>query len=76
MVHPLSGARKFAPWLGPDPIRVARSDVEKEDLIGGDILRLPTLARENGTAQYLYGKAEGRPGCKMGHVKGVRPLGR
>jgi 5-(carboxyamino)imidazole ribonucleotide synthase len=50
------------------------SDVVMENLIGDDILKIPSLAREPGTALHLYGKAEARAGRKMGHVNRVRPL--
>ena len=49
------------------------SNVVMENLIGDDIARLPALAAE-GTALHLYGKAEARPGRKMGHVNRVTPL--
>ena len=52
------------------------SDVVMENLIGDDILRLPALARERAAALHLYGKAEARPGRKMGHVNRVSPLKR
>ena len=42
-----------------------------ENLIGGDIDRIPDLAREAHTAIHLYGKAEARPGRKMGHVNRI-----
>jgi 5-(carboxyamino)imidazole ribonucleotide synthase len=47
------------------------SDVVMENLIGDDIERLPELLAENDTAIHLYGKAEARPGRKMGHVNRV-----
>ena len=47
------------------------SDVVMENLIGDDIDRLPDLLRENDCAVHLYGKAEARPGRKMGHVNRV-----
>ncbi|OYU39554.1 MAG: 5-(carboxyamino)imidazole ribonucleotide synthase [Pseudorhodobacter sp. PARRP1] len=47
------------------------SDVVMENLIGDDIERLPALLRENDCAVHLYGKAEARPGRKMGHVNRV-----
>lgn len=47
------------------------SDVVMENLIGDDIERLPEILRENDTALHLYGKAEARPGRKMGHVNRV-----
>ena len=66
--------RAIAGWPLGDGSR--HSDVVMENLIGNDILRLPEIARENGAALHLYGKAEARPGRKMGHVNRVRPLGR
>jgi 5-(carboxyamino)imidazole ribonucleotide synthase len=47
------------------------SDVEMENLIGDDILRLPQIAIEPDAALHLYGKAEARPGRKMGHVNRI-----
>ena len=47
------------------------SDVVMENLIGDDIARLPQILRENDAALHLYGKAEARPGRKMGHVNRV-----
>ncbi len=47
------------------------SDVVMENLIGDDIDRLPQILRENDAALHLYGKAEARPGRKMGHVNRV-----
>ncbi|ROU02509.1 5-(carboxyamino)imidazole ribonucleotide synthase [Histidinibacterium lentulum] len=46
------------------------SDVVMENLIGDDIARVPALAAE-GAALHLYGKAEARPGRKMGHVNRI-----
>jgi len=42
-----------------------------ENLIGDDIDRIPALLQENDCAIHLYGKAEARPGRKMGHVNRV-----
>jgi 5-(carboxyamino)imidazole ribonucleotide synthase len=50
------------------------SDVVMENLIGDDVLRLPQIARERNAALHMYGKAEARPGRKMGHVNRVVPL--
>ena len=66
--------RAVAGWPLGDGSR--HSDVVMENLIGDDMLRVPALARENGAALHLYGKAEARPGRKMGHVNRVKPLGR
>ncbi|MEM9435123.1 MAG: 5-(carboxyamino)imidazole ribonucleotide synthase [Pseudomonadota bacterium] len=57
--------RAIAGWPLGDGTRHA--DVEMENLIGDDILRIPELAA-SGAAIHLYGKAEARPGRKMGHV--------
>lgn len=57
--------RAICGWPLGDGSRIA--DVVMENLIGDDIARLPDLARE-GAAIHLYGKAEARPGRKMGHV--------
>ena len=57
--------RAVAGWPLGDGSRFA--DVVMENLIGDDIARLPALAREN-AGLHLYGKAEARPGRKMGHV--------
>lgn len=47
------------------------ADVEMLNLIGDDILQVPALARQKDTAIHLYGKAEARPGRKMGHVNRI-----
>jgi 5-(carboxyamino)imidazole ribonucleotide synthase len=48
------------------------ADVTMENLIGGDIGRVPVLAATPGAALHLYGKSEAREGRKMGHVNHVR----
>ncbi|NUB44403.1 5-(carboxyamino)imidazole ribonucleotide synthase [Fertoebacter nigrum] len=63
--------RAVAGWPLGDGGRHA--DVVMENLIGDDILRVPALAAERGTALHLYGKGEARPGRKMGHVNRIRP---
>ncbi|MEY8840732.1 5-(carboxyamino)imidazole ribonucleotide synthase [Cribrihabitans sp. XS_ASV171] len=50
------------------------SDVVMENLIGNDMDRLPELARETDTALHLYGKAETKPGRKMGHINRILRL--
>ena len=57
--------RAIAGWPLGDGGR--HSDVVMENLIGDDVARVPALAAE-GAALHLYGKAEARPGRKMGHV--------
>jgi 5-(carboxyamino)imidazole ribonucleotide synthase len=61
--------RAIAGWPLGDGAR--HSDVEMENLIGDDILRVPDLARQADTALHLYGKGAPRPGRKMGHVNRV-----
>jgi 5-(carboxyamino)imidazole ribonucleotide synthase len=43
------------------------SDCVMENLIGDDVLRAEALAAEPDVLIHLYGKAESRPGRKMGH---------
>ena len=49
-----------------------QADVVMENLIGDDLDRLPDLARRDNAAIHLYGKAEVKPGRKMGHVNFIR----
>jgi 5-(carboxyamino)imidazole ribonucleotide synthase len=58
--------RAVAGWTLGDGSR--HCDVTMENLIGDDIARIPALAAERNAALHLYGKAEARPGRKMGHV--------
>lgn len=51
------------------------ADVVMENLIGDDVDRIPALAREGNAAIHLYGKAEARPGRKMGHVNRIAAKG-
>jgi len=60
--------RAVAGWPLGDGSR--HSDVVMENLIGDDILQVPTLAGTN-AALHLYGKAQARPGRKMGHVNRI-----
>ena len=53
-----------------DPER--HSDAEMENLIGDDVARWPELIARPGACVHLYGKAETRPGRKMGHVTYLR----
>ena len=48
-----------------DPAR--HSDCVMENLIGNDVDRVPALLAEPGIVLHLYGKAQARPGRKMGH---------
>ena len=61
--------RAVAGWPLVDPVR--HSDVEMTNLIGDDLDQVPLIAAETGALLHLYGKAEARPGRKMGHVTRV-----
>jgi len=50
----------------------AQADAEMTDLLGDEIDDWPTLLAEPGARLHLYGKAEARPGRKMGHVTRVK----
>lgn len=60
--------RAVAGWPLGDGSRHA--DVVMENLIGDDMDRVPDLAKTN-AAIHLYGKADVKPGRKMGHVNRV-----
>ena len=49
------------------------SDIVMENLIGADVERVADLAKTD-TAIHLYGKAEAKPGRKMGHINQIKPL--
>jgi 5-(carboxyamino)imidazole ribonucleotide synthase len=61
--------RAVAGWPLGDGTRYA--DVVMENLIGDDMDRVPALAKQPDTALHLYGKAETKPGRKMGHVNRI-----
>lgn len=61
--------RAVAGWPLGDGSRHA--DVVMENLIGDDVERAPEIAAEPGASLHLYGKAETRPGRKMGHVNRI-----
>ena len=63
--------RAVAGWPLGDGSR--HSDVKMENLIGDDMDKVPQIAAEKHAALHLYGKAEARPGRKMGHVNRVIP---
>ncbi|MDI7774097.1 5-(carboxyamino)imidazole ribonucleotide synthase [Asticcacaulis sp. EMRT-3] len=50
----------------------ARCTVEMTNLLGDDILAWPQLAAEPNAQLHVYGKAEPRPGRKMGHINRVK----
>ena len=60
--------RAVAGWSLGDGSR--HSNVVMENLIGEDVARIPQIA-ETCTAIHLYGKAEAKPGRKMGHVNRI-----
>lgn len=62
--------RAVAGWPLGDGSRFA--DVEMENLIGDDVLRVPQFATEKNCSIHLYGKAEVKPGRKMGHVNRIK----
>lgn len=47
------------------------SNVEMTNLIGDDVSQVARLAKDGKTAIHLYGKAEARPGRKMGHINRI-----
>ena len=49
------------------------SDCVMENLIGDDIEKVPALLAEPDVSVHLYGKAEARPGRKMGHFTRLLP---
>ncbi|MEM9578694.1 MAG: 5-(carboxyamino)imidazole ribonucleotide synthase [Pseudomonadota bacterium] len=61
--------RAVAGWPLGDGTR--HSDVTMENLIGDDMNRVPQIAREANAALHLYGKADVKPGRKMGHVNRI-----
>jgi 5-(carboxyamino)imidazole ribonucleotide synthase len=65
--------RAVAGWPLGDGAR--HSGVVMENLIGDDMDRLPDLMRDPRAALHLYGKAEVKPGRKMGHVNRVAGSG-
>jgi 5-(carboxyamino)imidazole ribonucleotide synthase len=51
------------------------ADAVMKNLIGDDVDNWPALLAEPGARLHLYGKAEARPGRKMGHVTRLKPHG-
>ncbi|MBB5221306.1 5-(carboxyamino)imidazole ribonucleotide synthase [Amaricoccus macauensis] len=62
--------RAICGWPLGDGAR--HSDAEMVNLLGSDAEAAPGLT---GARVHLYGKAEARPGRKMGHVTRIRPRG-
>ena len=64
--------RAIAGWpLGPT---TAHARVEMTNLLGDEVEQWKTLSGKADARLHLYGKAEARPGRKMGHVNRVKPL--
>jgi 5-(carboxyamino)imidazole ribonucleotide synthase len=63
--------RAICGWPLGDTAR--HSDAVMTNLIGNDVESWRAFAAEPGTAVHLYGKAEARPGRKMGHVTRLYP---
>ena len=63
--------RAIANWPIPDPM--LHSDVVMTNLIGSEVDDWRLQSPEPGNKVHLYGKAETRPGRKMGHVNRVTP---
>ncbi len=63
--------RAVAGWPLGDGARHA--DAVMENLIGDDMDRVPELAANPEVALHLYGKAEAKPGRKMGHINRISP---
>ncbi|HEX7775772.1 MAG TPA: 5-(carboxyamino)imidazole ribonucleotide synthase [Parvibaculum sp.] len=65
--------RAICGWPPGSPAR--HSDAVMTNLIGNDVEGWADFVAEPATALHLYGKAEARPGRKMGHVTRLYPLG-
>ncbi len=64
--------RAIAGWpLGPT---TAHARVEMTNLLGDEVEQWTKLSGKDDARLHLYGKAEARPGRKMGHVNRVKPL--
>jgi 5-(carboxyamino)imidazole ribonucleotide synthase len=63
--------RAIAGWPLGDTER--HSDAVMTNLIGAEVNRWRELAGEAGVAVHLYGKADARPGRKMGHTTRLLP---
>ena len=63
--------RAVAGWpLGPTS---RHTDAQMTNLIGSDVNAWEQMATDQNTSLHLYGKAEARPGRKMGHVTKLVP---
>lgn len=57
--------RAVCGWPLGDPARLAQA--EMHNLLGEEVMRWPELAAQPDVRVWLYGKAQARPGRKMGH---------
>jgi 5-(carboxyamino)imidazole ribonucleotide synthase len=63
--------RAVAGWPLGSTLR--HSNAVMTNLLGDEVEDWQKLANEPGTALHLYGKAEARPGRKMGHINRIHP---
>jgi 5-(carboxyamino)imidazole ribonucleotide synthase len=63
--------RAVAGWPLGDPSR--HSDVTMTNLLGDEVNAWRELAAKPGVVPHIYGKADARPGRKMGHVNRLTP---
>jgi 5-(carboxyamino)imidazole ribonucleotide synthase len=60
----------------PLPPAIRHSDAVMKNLVGpDDMAMLPAILAKPGLIPHLYGKAEARPGRKMGHFTRLFPRG-
>ena len=60
----------------PLPAAIRHSDAVMKNLVGPEeVAQWPAILATPGLVPHLYGKAEARPGRKMGHVTRLFPLG-
>ncbi len=60
----------------PLPAAVRHSDAVMKNLVGPqEVAQWSAILASPGLVPHLYGKAEARPGRKMGHVTRLFPLG-
>jgi len=64
--------RAVAGWPLGDGAR--HSDAVMENLIGDDMDRVAELSADPSVALHLYGKADAKPGRKMGHINRISSL--
>lgn len=63
--------RAVCGWPLGNPIR--HSDVVMTNLIGREVDNWQEFSSDRDSMVHLYGKAEARPGRKMGHINRIRP---